>query len=214
VLRAYRRKKLEDKILVIPYAFDPSNWLRSDNPTIENLQIRDINIGTIARLEKQKNLDGLIKALSILNDSKFRLHIAGVGSEYTSLQALARELKIADQISFVGKITDVKSFLDSLDTFVLPTHYEGFGIVLIEASARRIPIVASDLAVCREVLGSSGAIYCDPTNPTSIAKAIARSCENPIRSDVRNHASQRIHNFTLEALRENIKRAYSLGATR
>lgn len=115
-------------------------------------------VGMIARLDPIKDQPTLLKAWALLRKhSTFdsaELWIVGEGREAATLQHLATSLAIGDRVRFLGARGDVSALLGQMDAFVLSTTpAEGFGIVLIEALAAGVPIVASDVPACREVLG-------------------------------------------------------------
>lgn len=98
---------------------------------------------TVSRLSAEKNLDHLIKAFLLVN-SKLKdsvLIIAGDGNDRERLKKLAKELRIAQRVKFVGERKDVEKFYTIADVFVLPSRYEGFGQVLLEAMAFGVPVI-------------------------------------------------------------------------
>jgi len=175
VNRAFMKKSLEKKTQVIYYGFDLEYWERDLNSISYEVigKKKEIQIGTIARLEGQKNLGALISALNKVRFVNYKLWIVGDGSQREKLKAQTIQLGLTDKVIFCGKIRDTRKFLDGLDLFVLPTLYEGYGIVLIEAAARGIPVITSDLPICYEVLGDNSAIFFDPTNVEDISQKIS-----------------------------------------
>ena len=122
--------------------------------------IRDdkvIRIGMVARLNQIKDHDTLIKAFASLpqffGDREIRLELVGDGELRSDLETLARELNVDNRVVFHGMRGEIPEFLGTLDVFVLSTtRDEGFGIVMIEALASRVPIIASAVPACTEVL--------------------------------------------------------------
>ncbi len=112
-------------------------------------------LGMIASLATHKDQAILIEAMSVLKQrgAQHRLLLAGGGSELPRLQALAEQLDVMDRIEWLGNVDDVRSVLTKLDRFVFATTpSEGLGIALVEAMAAGVPVVASDVPACREVL--------------------------------------------------------------
>lgn len=143
---------------------------------------RPLTIGTVCRLEWQKGLSYLLLAMNIIL-AKFpqtRLEIVGDGSLLGELQHLSKKLGISNSVFFFGKFAEVIPFYNRMDIFVLPSLYEGFGIVLLEAMASGVPIVATNVDGIKEVVidGVSG-ILVPPKNPRAIADAILKIIENP-----------------------------------
>jgi glycosyltransferase involved in cell wall biosynthesis len=139
-------------------------------------------IGTVGRIESVKGIRYLLLAMKIIL-AKFpntKLEIIGDGTEVKFLKHLALENNISNSVSFLGKFTDVIPFYKRMDIFVLPSVLEGFGIVLLEAMASGIPIVATNVNGIKEVvIDMSCGILVPPRNPEAIANAVIRLIENP-----------------------------------
>ncbi len=97
---------------------------------------------TLSRLHATKGLDTLIKALSALPDCY--LWLAGDGPERENLETLAARLGIAERVRFLGWRTDRGALLRAADICVLPSRYEPFGTVILDAWSMQTPLVACD----------------------------------------------------------------------
>lgn len=134
-------------------------------------------LGTAARLTPQKGLDTLIRAVKRLieHDDRFRFTclIAGVGEDRDGLTALCRSLGLEERVRLVGRVTDIPAFLQALDIFILPSRWEGLGVVLLEAMANGCPIVASRVGGIPEVIedGRTGRLV-PPDDPCTLAAAV------------------------------------------
>ena len=105
---------------------------------------------SVGRMQPLKGLDVLIGAMSRLGDtSDTRLVLVGGDPErdreLTRLQTFARGLRLQDRVSFVGAVkqVDLPAYYSAADVFVLPSYYESFGLVALEAMACGLPIIAS-----------------------------------------------------------------------
>ena len=79
----------------------------------------------------------------------------GDGNQRKELERLTKHLNLSNQVYFLGPITNVSKKLDDIDIFVFSTTKdEGFGIALAEAMVAGIPILASDVGSCFEILGN------------------------------------------------------------
>lgn len=116
---------------------------QSDEVKKERLEIDPVIIGSIGRLSPQKNFSLLFKALAQVKEKNFKCLIAGEGDLRPQLEQEIKELNLSDKIELVGLKVDVNSFLNDLDFFVLPSKWEGLGIVLLEAGVVKLPVLAS-----------------------------------------------------------------------
>lgn len=113
----------------------------------------------VSRLAKEKNVDVLIEAFSRTRIPA-RLAIAGDGPETEALQSLARELRVADRVSFLGSVdrAQLPELYASADAFVFASVTETQGLVLAEAMAAGAPVIAADAPQVREVVDGAGSL--------------------------------------------------------
>lgn len=102
--------------------------------------------GHVGRFAYQKNHEFLLKLFArISGDIKnARLLLVGVGPRLEEMQQLACSLNVEDKILFLGKRNDVNQLMQAMDAFLLPSRFEGLGIVLVEAQAAGVPCCVSD----------------------------------------------------------------------
>ena len=101
---------------------------------------------SLAFLEGEKGFDTLIKAFAKkFKDKEAMLYIGGDGSQRAWLEALAQENGVKKQIIFLGALSrdDVAKWMNKCDCFVLPSRYETFGVVYIEALASGRPVIGA-----------------------------------------------------------------------
>lgn len=122
----------------------------------------------ISRLTKQKNVASLLRAWKIVTSElgRVRLHLIGDGTERENLEKLADALSISESVTFEGYATEERKWalLNRASAFVFPSLQEGFGIVLLEAMAAGLPVVAYDLPVFREFLNDGEHGYLAPSD--------------------------------------------------
>lgn len=108
---------------------------------------REMLIGHIGRFEEVKNHDFLIDVLfEILKiNSNVRLISVGDGNLFDKIKKKSEKLGITDNISFLGIREDIPSILNKIDIFLLPSKYEGLGLVLLEAQAAGKKCIVSDV---------------------------------------------------------------------
>lgn len=140
-------------------------------------------VGTVARLNAIKDHDTLLRAFEQVRKrhGNCELWLIGDGERRPALTALASELGIRESVRFWGDRSDVPALLGKMDVFAFSTtRDEGFGIALAEAMAARVPIVASDVEACREVLanGDVGRLV-SPNDADAFAAAISALLTEP-----------------------------------
>lgn len=135
---------------VIPNAIDPDSFRFNLNIRKKmrlELGIDDCFVlGNIGRLCYQKNQEFLLDIFhSVLQKRpKSALLLVGGGKDENHLRAYAQSLHIQDSVYFLGVRRDIPDLMQAMDFFVLPSRFEGLGIVLIEAQAAGLPCLASD----------------------------------------------------------------------
>lgn len=144
---------------------------------------KPFTIGMVARLEIHKDQPTLIRAARLLKDSGFwfQVKLIGEGSRRLEYENLIREEKVQDCVSLLGMRRDIPELLGEMDLFVFSAKPdEGFGIALVEAMSAGVPIIATNVGACREVLenGQLGTLI-PPQAPETMAQAIEKFIKNP-----------------------------------
>jgi glycosyltransferase involved in cell wall biosynthesis len=171
----------ENKVFVLPNCID---FHKYNNSKMRN-GVRNkekLVIGTVGRLEPEKGINYLLLAMNIIL-TKFpevKLEIIGDGSSLNELKNLSKKLNISNSVKFFGKFVNVIPFYNKMDVFVLPSILEGFGIVLLEAMAAGIPVVATNVNGIKEVvINMHSGLLVPSKNPEAIADAVIRLIDNP-----------------------------------
>jgi glycosyltransferase involved in cell wall biosynthesis len=135
----------------------------------------------VARLDPIKDQATLIRAFAAARQPGWELQLVGDGPERPRLEALARALGLDPAQVFLGRRADIPELLGQADLFAFSTTAaEGFGIALIEALAAGLPVIASDVPACREVLvqGEAGELL-PPSDPDQWARCLRRLAQLP-----------------------------------
>jgi glycosyltransferase involved in cell wall biosynthesis len=138
-------------------------------------------IGTAGRLEPVKRLDLFLEMAAVLSRSRpdARFVICGDGRQAAKLRALAQTLGIPDRVLFLGHRNDVLDVLRALDIMVLSSDHEGLPIVLLEAMALGVVVVARAVGGIPEVIrdGVNGVLV-DSGDPAALADACSQILGN------------------------------------
>jgi glycosyltransferase involved in cell wall biosynthesis len=139
-------------------------------------------VGNVGRLALQKGQRHLIAAMPPLLERvpRARAIIAGSGDLEDYLRDLAEEIGVADRVHVLGPRKDVPALMHAIDVFVMPSIWEGFGLVLLEAMAAARPIVASRVATIPEVVvdGETGLLV-PAGDPLALAEALVQLADEP-----------------------------------
>ena len=150
-------------------------------------------VGTVGRLTPWKGQDDFLRAAAIVAARRPGVRFLVVGDCVSSpaeaaadaafrgrLHALTTELGLADRVTFTGFREDVPAVMNALDLFVLPSHEEPFGIVLLEAMAASRPIVATAAGGVPEIVADGAeALLVPPRDPAAMAAAMERLLDDP-----------------------------------
>jgi glycosyltransferase involved in cell wall biosynthesis len=128
-------------------------------------------IGAVGRLAPQKGFDLLLRAL--VDVPAARAVIVGRGDEHPRLEALARDLGVAERTSLLGWVDDPRALLSSFDVFALPSRFEGFPLSVLEAQLAELPVVAANVgSVGEAVLPGATGLLVEPEDPRALAAAL------------------------------------------
>jgi glycosyltransferase involved in cell wall biosynthesis len=140
-------------------------------------------VGTVGRLVAEKGYPELFQAASTLDPDRYLLVVVGT-EDPDKPDALSPAIVAAaggpGGVVFTGHRDDVETLYAAMDIFVLASHREGFPRAAMEAAAMTLPVVATDVRGCRQVVddGRTGLLV-TPREPYAIARAIARLGDDP-----------------------------------
>lgn len=133
-------------------------------------------VGNVGRLHPDKDQATLLKGFALALKqlpTESRLAILGTGRLERDLKALARELGIADKVLFLGQVPDARRYFRAFDVFALSSDHEPFGMVLLEAMAAGVPLLATACGGAREVVEGVGILF-----PLGDAEHLAQGLEH------------------------------------
>ncbi|MCM8798401.1 MAG: glycosyltransferase family 4 protein [Candidatus Omnitrophica bacterium] len=170
-------------------------------------------IGIVSRLSEVKGHVYLIQAMKeiLKKIPTAQLLIAGEGKLKNYLLRLIRDLEIENRVFFLSPSWDTTSLFSCLDVFVLPSLEEGLGMVVLEAMASGIPVVATRVGGVPEIIqdGENGLLV-PPRDYQGLGEAICRILQNPeLRNKFIVKGRQTIEDkFVLEKMIEETERLY------
>ena len=146
------------KVSVVYYGFDHNEEvLHKTNRIInENLDSsKDYKLGTIGRLLPTKNYPTMLKAVAKIVEvyPTVKFFIVGGGSGDQLLIKMCKDLKIENNVIWLGRTEYIREFFEKIDLFIFASKAEGFGLVLLEAMLANKPILAANNSAIPEVLG-------------------------------------------------------------
>jgi glycosyltransferase involved in cell wall biosynthesis len=128
-------------------------------------------VGSVGNCAPVKNHTALLRAIAHSRVDLLYLHAGSEDSERTE-RRLASELAIADQVRFLGHVSDVPQLLHAVDCFVMPSLYEGMGVAALEALATGTPCILSDVPGLGDLRPFFPQVWWVEPTPEAIATAI------------------------------------------
>ena len=134
---------------------------------------------SIGMLEKVKGYDLLLNAFAQFTDvmeGEFFLRIGGRGSEMKNLKRLANDLGIYDRVSFQGQLSRerVRDEMHRSNVFISSSHFESFGVALIEAASTGLPLIATNSGGPQSIINEDNGFLCEAGNSDSLAKVMEK----------------------------------------
>ncbi|HEY8342267.1 MAG TPA: glycosyltransferase [Calditerricola sp.] len=130
---------------------------------------------TVAHLTPIKGIDVLLRAFAqVYRGTAVELHVGGDGPQRTELERLAEELGVAGQVRFLGALPReaVREAMWQAHAFVLPSHAETFGVVLIEAMATGLPVIATRCGGPEDIVDERWGFLVKPGDVAALAAAL------------------------------------------
>ncbi len=201
-----------DRIVVIPNGVDIDEFL----PPSEGLRQGDGTTVLFAGrcYPQQKGLETLMRATSLL-PAEARVHVRIVGEDwggYAVVGGMAKSLGIEDRVTLVGRLerAQVVEEFHRADLFVLPSLFDSFPIVLLEAMAAGLPVVATSVGGIPEVVedGRTGLLV-EPGNPQALSAALERLAQAPsVRKEMGRRGRERARLFSWEQIVLRTRQVY------
>jgi len=150
-----------EKIEVVYNGVDVDRFISNNNENIIKkrrafgIQENDIVVGSVARFDPVKNLEGLVNAFSGLDRDKYarcKLLLVGDGPELPFVRNTAKDLGLTQKVIFTGMRRDIPECLSVMDIYVQPSKFEGVPNAALEAMAAGLPVIATNVGGVSEIV--------------------------------------------------------------
>ncbi len=182
-------KRIDAQIAISQYVADaiesPSHVIHTGVANVPNSPMpRERIVLVVQRLEPEKQTSDALRAWSQSSGPSlgWQLWIAGEGSQGHALKRLAGELGVTRSVRFLGFASDTSALYRRASVLIAPTPREGLGLVVLEAMAHGLPVVAADAGGHRETAGSvPGAALFPATDTVAAAELLDSLMTDPTR---------------------------------
>jgi glycosyltransferase involved in cell wall biosynthesis len=170
----------DEKIKVVHHGIDYEKYSAANTKNIRTelgLSQQDLIIGFVGRLSVQKGVKYMLDAFKLVAEEFKNVHlvIAGTGELERMVKEFATKFNLEDRIHLLGFRKDIPDLMRTFDIFLLPSLWEGFGIVLIEAMAAGKPVVATNTSSIPEIVeDEQNGILVPTENAEAISNALTK----------------------------------------
>ena len=152
----------------------------------------DVLLLAVGSFTPQKNHLKLLEAIALLPDN-YKILLAGEGPMQGAIKRKTLSLGIDERVFFLGFCRNIANIMHAVDILVIPSIWEGFGLVAVEAMACGLPIAASNVPGLAEIVGDVGKKF-DPKKPEEIVNSIysltgKKNCES-VRKKLENRSNK------------------------
>lgn len=192
-----------ERVHVVPNGVDPVYFMPVRDPGDGPL-----NLLYVGRLSAQKNVSRLLEAMDLVRGN-VRLRVVGDGELRAPLERRAAQLK-PRQVEFSGGLLgdEVVRAYSGADAFVLPSDKEGMPLVVLEAMAAGLPVIATDVPGTRELVGGTGLLAAP--EPAALARAIDAVAADPgLRKRLAAAGAERSRNHGWDTVARRVEDVYA-----
>ena len=214
----------KQKLRPVPLGVDERLFISSLPDALQELRQRmhldQPFILFVGERRPHKNLIGLMKAFSLfrrMSNQPYQLVIAGKPyADYQEPETIAKQFGLSDSICFLDYVAeyDLPVLYQAAEAFISLSHYEGFGLPILEAMASGTPVVAANCTALPEVVGEAGMLV-DPDNPDQAADALRQIVRGGAqREQMIALGSERARQYTWERTAQKTLEIYREAQTR
>lgn len=187
--------------------------INTNNKISTYAENREINIGVFGMLRYEKGQIYLINAISSiirLEKENIRLHVFGSGPDRDYLIGKVKELKITKSVIFYGDVANPEEEMQKMDIIAIPSLFESFGYVGLEAMALGKPVIASSVGGLKEIFTAETALLVMPADEIGLSQAIIALVKAPDLSHAmaqKGYESCKLK-FSLERMIKTLSKQY------
>lgn len=160
----------------------------------------------VSRFQAAKDQKTVIRALALL-PQKYKLLLVGDGETKIECENLVQALSLQERVRFLGNRVDIPELLKTADIVIQSSHWEGFGLVAVEAMAAGKPIIASDVVGLRDIVSGYGLLF-QKGNEGQLAKEIEALEDEKYYKEIADKCAQRAEGFHITKMIKNNIAAY------
>jgi glycosyltransferase involved in cell wall biosynthesis len=206
----------EFQVSVVYYGFGHKVDDLSDSSNLINEKLnstKNFKLGTIGRLVPGKNYPTMLKAVAKIVDTHptVKFFIVGGGSSEHALIDMCKDLKIENNVIWLGRTEHIQEFLSKIDLFIFASKGEGFGLVLLEAMLANRPILAANNSAIPEVLGLNYKGLFSTNDYKLLSDKIIELMNDKVKSDLLvSEYKEQIKLFNPADMADNVLKIYKI----
>ncbi len=213
-----RARVPSDKVITIYNGIDMEEFSASPLAAVRiqqalNIPADTLLLGSVGRMHRSKDFGNLLTAIVQVRKRipTVRLLLVGDGELRGELETQTQSLGLSSVVTFAGLRDDIPDILAALDVFILPSRWEGLPLVVLEAMAAGLPVVATAVGGTPEVVmdGVTGLLV-PPRDPDALAQAITRLLRDPdLRRKMGQAGRERVQqHFSMEKMVQQTQSLY------
>lgn len=196
-----------NKMRVINNGIDLSKFTYK-NASYNFFSKEDILLIQVSSFRKQKDQETLINSLKDLPE-KVKLLLVGDGDLIEKRKLQVKELDIEHRVKFLGKRYDIPELMSYSDIVVLSSHYEGFGLAIVEGMAIGKPVIASNVSGIREIVLGYGLLFEEGNSKELAAQITSLIDDKKYYTKIASQCSERAKDFDINIMVDKYINVYN-----
>jgi glycosyltransferase involved in cell wall biosynthesis len=201
------------KPVLIPIGVDQNRLLNTDGSKIREKYAKNGEklVLTVCRLDPRKDIPTLVSAANIVckKNPKVKFLVVGDGVDREKIEKQIEMLNLSSIVKIIREMPISPGFFKACDIFVLPSLYEGFGIVFLEAMSAGLPIISTTASAIPEAVGDAG-ILISPRKPEVLAEKILQLINSDgLCKDLIERGLRRVKKYDWDELITKYEKAYN-----